>query len=73
MKFGGLTLSSHTVTIWDTTKSWKHAIDYLTSFDRSVAANPLRRHRRCSSSSTFPIPADPQCPGSSFLDTFCLE
>src|SRR5215216_51483 len=33
MKFGNLSLASHTVTIeWDTTKSDKHALDYLTSF-----------------------------------------
>ena len=35
-------LPSHTVTIeWDTTKSGKHAIDYLTTYNRTVAtANP---------------------------------
>ena len=37
MTFDNLSLASHTVTIeWDTTKSDKHAIDYLTSFNQSV-------------------------------------
>ena len=58
----------HTVTIeWDTTKSGKHALDYLTSFDRTVAtANPCLGVSGCSaaSSTTFPIPADPQVTGA---------
>jgi uncharacterized repeat protein (TIGR01451 family) len=42
MKFSNLPLGQHTVTIeWDTTKSGKHAIDYITSWNQSVAdANP---------------------------------
>src|SRR5206468_1934087 len=43
MKFSGLTpATSHTIAIeWDTTQSGKHAIDYLTTFNRSDAgANP---------------------------------
>ncbi len=43
MRFSNLdTTISHTVTIeWDTTQSGKHALDYLTSFDRTeTTANP---------------------------------
>ena len=36
MRFENLALASHTVTIeWDTTENGKHAIDYLTSYDRT--------------------------------------
>src|SRR6266404_364169 len=57
-----LSLTSHTVTIeWDTTKSGKHAIDYLTTFNQSVAdANPCLGVSGCGSPTTFAIPADPQ-------------
>src|SRR5205814_9463552 len=66
MTFDSLTLASHTVTIeWDTTKSGKHALDYLTSFDRTVAtANPCLGVASCSTFSSFPIPADPQVTGA---------
>lgn len=54
----------HKVTIeWDTTKSDKHAIDYLTSFNRSVLdANPCLGVSGCNpvSFDTEPIPKDPQ-------------
>jgi len=62
MKFDSLSLGTHAVTIkWDTTKSGKHALDYLTSFDRTVAtANPCLGVSGCSSFTTFPIPKDPQ-------------
>ncbi len=62
MTFGSLSLSSHTVTIeWDTTKSGTHALDYLTTFNRTVAtANPCLGVSPCNSPTTFPIPADPQ-------------
>ena len=55
----------HTVTIeWDTTKSSKHAIDYLTTFNQSVAnANPCLGVTGCGSPTTFNIPADPQVTG----------
>ena len=60
--------SSHTVTIeWDTTKSGKHAIDYLTTFNRAVAnANPCLGVSGCDalSFSTFAIPGDPQVTGA---------
>jgi hypothetical protein len=65
LKFGNLSLASHTVTIeWDTTKSGKHAIDYITSFNQSVLdADPCLGISGCSTSSTFAIPADPQVTG----------
>jgi uncharacterized repeat protein (TIGR01451 family) len=66
MKFDNLdTTSSHTVTIeWDTTKSGKHAIDYLTTWNRTVAdSDPCLGVSGCSSSTTFPIPVDPQVSG----------
>jgi uncharacterized repeat protein (TIGR01451 family) len=66
MKFDSLSLSSHTVTIqWDTTKSDKHALDYLTSFNRTVTtANPCAGILSCGSPSTFAIPADTQVTGA---------
>jgi uncharacterized repeat protein (TIGR01451 family) len=69
MTFGNLVTGAanpHTVTIeWDTTKSSKHAIDYLTTWNRTVAdANPCLGISGCSSSTTFPIPADPQVTGA---------
>ena len=56
------TTGSHTVTIqWDTTKSSKHALDYLTTFNASVLdANPCLGVTGCGSPTTFAIPADPQ-------------
>ncbi|NJD28565.1 MAG: hypothetical protein FIA92_09740, partial [Chloroflexi bacterium] len=68
MKFGDLATSgTHTVIIeWDTTKSSKHAIDYLTSWNASVLdANPCLGVSGCSGSpNTFAIPADPQVTGA---------
>ena len=66
IKFDNLSLASHTVTIeWDTTKSDKHALDYLTTFNQSVAnANPCLGITGCGSPTTFPIPADPQVTGA---------
>ncbi|HEV8404166.1 MAG TPA: hypothetical protein VGQ31_14145 [Candidatus Limnocylindrales bacterium] len=67
LTFGSLdTTSSHTVTIeWDTTKSSKHAIDYLTTWNRTVAdANPCLGVVGCGSPDTFAIPADPQVTGA---------
>src|SRR5438309_4988952 len=52
----------HTVTIqWDTTKGGKHALDYLTSFDRTVtSANPCAGVTGCGGTpSTIAIPSDP--------------
>lgn len=66
MRFDNLTLTgSHTVTIeWDTTKSGKHAIDYLTTYDRSASPDPCAGVTGCGSASSFPIPADPQVTGA---------
>ena len=60
------TNGTHKVTIeWDTTKGGKHALDYLTTFNRTVAnADPCLGVSGCSSPSTFPIPADPQVTGA---------
>jgi hypothetical protein len=65
LRFGNLSLASHTVTIeWDTTKSDKHALDYVTTFDRTVGpdANPCVGVSGCSPSgfTSFAIPKDPQ-------------
>ena len=59
MRFDNLAAGPHTVTIkWDTTKSGKHAFDYLTSYDRTVAtANPCLGVTGCGSPTTLAIPA----------------
>ena len=56
----------HNVTIeWDTTKSSKHAIDYIDSFNQSVLdANPCLGVSGCGAPSPFSIPADPQVTGA---------
>ncbi len=60
-----LSIAAHTVTIeWDVTKSGKHAIDYLTTFDRSQAADPCAGVSACGSPNTFAIPADAQVTGA---------
>jgi hypothetical protein len=71
MQFSNLTLASHTVTIqWDTTKSGKHAIDYLTTFNRTeTTADPCSGVAGCiPPTSTKLIPTDPnavnQIPGN---------
>jgi uncharacterized repeat protein (TIGR01451 family) len=66
MRFDNLSLGSHDVIIeWDTTKAGKHAIDYLTTWNRTVAdADPCVDVSGCSTSSTFAIPADPQVSGA---------
>lgn len=44
---------------WDTTKSGKHALDYLTSYDRSVpAADPCAGAGCGGTNDTLPIPLD---------------
>src|SRR5205085_4380172 len=55
------TTGTHTVTIeWDTTKGGKHALDYITSFDRTVTtADPCAGVTGCSGSTTLGIPTDP--------------
>jgi uncharacterized repeat protein (TIGR01451 family) len=66
MVFDNLSTSgSHTVIIqWDTTKSDKHALDYLTTFNRTVTdANPCAGILSCGTPTTYPIPADTQVTG----------
>jgi hypothetical protein len=66
MRFDSLSLASHTVTIeWDTTKSSKHALDYLTTFNQTVLdADPCLGVIGCGSPTTYPIPDDPQVTGA---------
>ena len=68
IKLGDLSLGAHTITIeWDTTKGGKHALDYITTFNRTVAtANPCLGVATCNPAafSTFAIPADPQVTGA---------
>src|SRR4029079_16461667 len=68
LTFGNLSTSgTHTVKIeWDTTKASKHAIDYIDTFNQSVAnANPCLGVSGCNAATftTFAIPADPQVTG----------
>ncbi len=51
---------THTVAIeWDTLQQSKHAIDFITTFNRTVAnANPCLGVANCGAPTTFPIPAD---------------
>lgn len=62
LRFDGLdTATSHTVTIeWDTTKSGKHALDYLTTFNRTETnADPTSGVTGLGAgTSTMAIPAD---------------
>ena len=62
----GLSVSgSHTATIeWDTTKGGNHAMDYITTFNNTVAADPCAGISGCSSFSTFAIPVDLQVSGA---------
>jgi uncharacterized repeat protein (TIGR01451 family) len=61
LKFTDLAIGAHTVTFeWDTTQGGLHAIDYLTTFNRTeTTADPCSGISGCGSSSTFPIPVDP--------------
>ena len=62
------TVGTHTVTIeWDTTKSSKHAIDYIDTFNQSVLdANPCLGVSGCNPAvyNPYPIPGDPQVTGA---------
>ena len=62
LKFGGLVPgSTHQVTIqWDTTKGGKHALDYLTSYNRTekTSNDPCSGIAGCGSPANFPIPPD---------------
>jgi hypothetical protein len=69
IKFDNLGIgSTNTVTIeWDTTKAGKHAIDYITSYNRteSVGNNPCSGVvPACGAQTTFPIPLDPHVSGA---------
>jgi len=73
LTMGNLSLASHTVTIeWDTTKSGKHALDYIDDFNESVLnANPCLGVSGCvfpgvlgTDYTEFTIPADPQVTGA---------
>ena len=71
LTFGNLSTSgSHTVKIeWDTTKSSKHAIDYIDTYTQSVLnANACLGVTGCGSGlfspASFAIPADPQVTGA---------
>jgi Prealbumin-like fold domain len=70
------TAIAHTITIeWDTTKSGKHALDYITTFDRSVpGANPCVGVAGCNSAvfGAFAIPQDPQVPFAQIPGQFQL-
>ncbi|MEO8350061.1 MAG: hypothetical protein ABI610_14230, partial [Acidobacteriota bacterium] len=69
MVMTGLSPGTHTLTIeWDTTQSGKHALDYLTTWDRTVSGDPCSGVSGCGGvPDTFPIPVDPgavnQIPG----------
>lgn len=58
VRFANLAAGPHTVTIaWDTTKGGKHALDYLTTYNRTeTTADPCPG---CGVPSTLPIPLDP--------------
>ena len=66
LRFGNLSLAPHNVVIeWDTTKAGKHALDYITTYTRSVttanACLGVTQSPACNTAaSTFPIPKDPQ-------------
>lgn len=64
-RFDNLSIGTHWLTIeWDTTKSGKHAIDYLTTFNRTeTTADPCSGVTGCGSPATFAIPADPNITG----------
>jgi hypothetical protein len=63
LTFDNLSAGAHNVIVeWDTTKAGKHALDYLTSFDRTVTtADPCAGVSGCSGPpNLFAIPKDPQ-------------
>jgi uncharacterized repeat protein (TIGR01451 family) len=59
------TVGSHTLTIsWDTTKGGKHAIDYLTTYNRTeTTANACSGVSGCGSPAPFAIPTDTNVTG----------
>lgn len=67
LRMTDLTIGSHAVTIeWDTTQQGKHAIDYLTSFNRTeTTADPCSGVAGCGATvSTSAITADPNVTGA---------
>lgn len=71
LKFNDLATGAgnpHSVTIeWDTTQSGKHAIDYLTTYNRTevIGNNPCSGVvPACGPATTFPIPSDPNVSGA---------
>jgi hypothetical protein len=64
----GATPIHHLIIEWDTTKSGKHALDYLTTYNRTVTtANPCAGVSPCTlaaTGSTIAIPTDPQVTGT---------
>ncbi len=73
LRFGSLTSGSHTVIIeWDTLKGGKHALDYITTFNRSVPHSPLLPGETntapdpCAGVTFAASPAPPPCSSASF-------
>src|SRR5262245_20040520 len=74
------TTTNHVTIAWDITKGGKHALDYLTTYNRTVtAANPCTKgvgtevFAGCSgSASTFPIPTDTSLPFSQVAGNFTI-
>jgi hypothetical protein len=66
-RMGNLTLGANSITIeWDTTKSGKHALDYLRSYNATEAtASPCSGVSGCSgwTHTTLAIPVDPNVSG----------
>lgn len=60
MRFSSLAAGQHVLVIeWDTTQGGKHAIDYITSVDRTdKLANPCSGVANCSLTTTAAIPPD---------------
>ena len=60
------TSESHSITIeWDTTKGGRHAIDYLTTYNRTeTTADVCSGIAGCGSLSSFPIPTDTNVTGA---------
>src|ERR1051326_1303528 len=63
LELGGLNPGAdvHTAVIqWDNTQKGKHAIDYITTYDRTVTADPCAGVATCGPPTMEPIPADPE-------------
>jgi hypothetical protein len=65
MVMTGLTNGPHTLIIqWDTTKAGKHAIDYLTSWDRSAVAPPSPGSSLCFDLTNLAVPCAANSPST---------